>query len=281
MLRHSVKYPHTAERAPCGSYVRYKPGARSEPASGRIRAVPHSSARMLVPVAAAGDGLLKQIPLPRLRQRPGLPTPIGRSPPPLAKVTGGQFDQTWPRIGMTIRISRWRGIECRDRHLFADVSELMCRESLNIPTECCRSASATAPVGIVISHNYRWMRSAFGNGRLTFGIVCTCPSGWWANANTVRSMIGMGSLHPRVALMLDVESGGNPPGDRSSWISQQYWNETTPGTPVPESSVMPTPTTSSTWRVRPAGLCASWRGLWVPIRTFPDQSGTQYRRQWV
>jgi hypothetical protein len=33
-----------------------------------------------------------------------------------------------------------------------------------------------------------------------------------------------GGLHPRVALMLDVESGGNPAGDGSSWIDDLYWN---------------------------------------------------------
>ncbi|EFD49413.1 predicted protein [Mycobacterium tuberculosis T17] len=59
VLRHSVKYPHTAEQTPCGSYVRaMKPdlGARSEPASGPDPGgTPLTSARMLVPVAAAGD----------------------------------------------------------------------------------------------------------------------------------------------------------------------------------------------------------------------------------
>ncbi|SIP67442.1 hypothetical protein BN9982_670017 [Mycobacterium tuberculosis] len=48
VLRHSVKYPHTAEQTPCGSYVRaMKPDlghVRSLPA-GRIRAVPHSRRR--------------------------------------------------------------------------------------------------------------------------------------------------------------------------------------------------------------------------------------------
>lgn len=61
---------------------------------------------------------------------------------------------------------------------------------------------------------------------MTFGIVYTyVRPKWLANANTVRAMINdAGGLHPRVSLMLDVESGGNPPGDGSDWINRLYWN---------------------------------------------------------
>jgi hypothetical protein len=61
---------------------------------------------------------------------------------------------------------------------------------------------------------------------MTFGIVYTyARPNWLANANTVRTMIDAGGgLHPRVALMVDVESGGNPPGDGSSWINSLYSN---------------------------------------------------------
>jgi hypothetical protein len=61
---------------------------------------------------------------------------------------------------------------------------------------------------------------------MTFGIVYThARPNWLDNANTVRSMIDAGGgLQPRVALMLDVEAGGNTPGDGSSWINGLYWN---------------------------------------------------------
>jgi hypothetical protein len=74
------------------------------------------------------------------------------------------------------------------------------------------------------AHNYNWMRSALTNGALTFGIVYTyARPNWQENADTVRSMIEQaGGLHPRVCLMVDVESGGNPDGDGSAWINPLY-----------------------------------------------------------
>ncbi|MGV9800957.1 hypothetical protein ACWDTP_23205 [Mycobacterium sp. NPDC003449] len=74
--------------------------------------------------------------------------------------------------------------------------------------------------------NYTWMRRALDNDKLVFGIVYTyCRPNWQANADTVRSMIdGTGGLHPRIALMLDVEQGGNPRGDGSDWINRLYGN---------------------------------------------------------
>ena len=74
--------------------------------------------------------------------------------------------------------------------------------------------------------NYAWMRRALDSGKLVFGIAYTyCRPNWQDNANTVRSMIeANGGLHPRVALMLDVEQGGNPRGDASEWINRLYWN---------------------------------------------------------
>ena len=70
------------------------------------------------------------------------------------------------------------------------------------------------------------MHTALDTGKLVFGIVYTyCRPDWQDNANTVRSMINAnGGLHPRVALMLDVEQGGNPSGDGSDWINRLYWN---------------------------------------------------------
>ena len=75
------------------------------------------------------------------------------------------------------------------------------------------------------ARNYAWMRGALDSGRLVFGIVYTYvrPSNPAANAATVKQMIdAAGGLHPRVALMLDVESGGNPGGDQSAAINRLH-----------------------------------------------------------
>lgn len=110
--------------------------------------------------------------------------------------------------------------------LFADVSEYQVPVDDSYPYQVL---SIRVSDGTYRDHNfasnYRWMRAALDSGRLTFGIVYTyVRPNWSANADTVCSMIdAAGGLHPRVALMLDVESGGNPPGDGSSWINQLYW----------------------------------------------------------
>lgn len=142
--------------------------------------------------------------------------------------------------------------------LFADVSEYQVPVNNSYPY---RVLSIRVCDGTYrdrnFAHNYRWMRSAFDSGRLTFGIVYTyARPNWWANANTVRSMIdAAGGLHPRVALMLDVESGGNPPGDGSSWINRLYWNLADyAGSPVRIIGYANAYDFFNMWRVRPAGL---------------------------
>lgn len=111
--------------------------------------------------------------------------------------------------------------------LFADVSEYQVPVNDSYPYQVL---SIRISDGTYRDHNfsrnYAWMRSAIDSGRMTFGIVYTyVRPNWQANADTVRAMIDAeGGLHPRVALMLDVESGGNPPGDGSGWINHVYWN---------------------------------------------------------
>lgn len=71
------------------------------------------------------------------------------------------------------------------------------------------------------------MRAALDDGRLTFGIVYTYvrTASWASNAETVKAMFAAnGGLHSRVALMLDVESGGDPGGDHSDPINRLYWD---------------------------------------------------------
>lgn len=110
--------------------------------------------------------------------------------------------------------------------LFADVSEwqVAVDDSYPYPVLSIRVSDGTYQ-DRKFAQNYAWMRRALDAGRLTFGIIYTYvrPSSWQANAATVRQMIDAnGGLHPRVALMLDVESGGNPGGDQSGGINALY-----------------------------------------------------------
>ena len=121
--------------------------------------------------------------------------------------------------------------------------------------------------------NYAWMRGALDGGRITFGIVYIYVRPDWSdNADTVRSMIDAGGgLHPRVALMLDVESGGNPAGDGSSWINDLYWTLLTTRDLPRESSATPTPLTFPTCGgCVPTAYTSSGRAT-GRIRTFPGK----------
>jgi hypothetical protein len=142
--------------------------------------------------------------------------------------------------------------------LFADVSEYQVPVNDSYPYQVL---SIRVCDGTYQDHNfaanYAWMRAALDEGRMAFGIVYTyVRPNWSANAGTVRSMIdAAGGLDPRVALMLDVESGGNPPGDGSSWINQVYWNLADyAGSPARIIGYANAYDFSNMWRVRPDGL---------------------------
>lgn len=142
--------------------------------------------------------------------------------------------------------------------LFADVSEYQVPVDNSYPY---RVLSIRVSDGTYRDHNfvrnYAWMRDALDSGRLDLGIVYTyARPNWAANADTVRSMIdAAGGLHPRVALMLDVESGGNPPGDGSSWINQLYWNLADyAGSPARIIAYANAYDFYNMWRERPGGL---------------------------
>jgi hypothetical protein len=109
--------------------------------------------------------------------------------------------------------------------LFADVSEFQVPVNDSYPYQVL---SIRVCDGTYQDHNfaenYAWMKRALDDGRLAMGIVYTyVRPGWPGTVNTVRSMINdNGGLHPKVVIMLDVESGGNPNGDGSSWINATY-----------------------------------------------------------
>ena len=110
---------------------------------------------------------------------------------------------------------------------FADVSEFQVPVDDSYPYKLL---SIRVSDGTYQDHkfaqNYKWMRNALDTGRLACGIVYTyVRPNWQDNANTVRQMIDAnGGLHPKVVLMLDVESGGNPAGNGSDWINTLYNN---------------------------------------------------------
>jgi hypothetical protein len=142
--------------------------------------------------------------------------------------------------------------------LFADISEFQVPVNDSYPY---RVLSIRASDGTYRDHNfaanYAWLRTALDGGRLTLGIVYTyVRPNWLGNANTLRSMIDAGGgLHPRVALMLDVESGGNPPGDGSSWINSLYRNLANyAGDPARIIGYANAYDFFNMWRTRPEGL---------------------------
>jgi hypothetical protein len=105
--------------------------------------------------------------------------------------------------------------------------------------------------------NYAWVRRALDSGKLVFGIVYTyCRPNWQDNADTVRSTIDAnGGLHPRVALMLDVEQGGNPRGDGSDWINRLYGNLADyTGNPARIIGYGNIYDLDSMWRTKPSGI---------------------------
>lgn len=110
--------------------------------------------------------------------------------------------------------------------LWADVSEFQAAVDDSYPYQVL---SIRTNDGTYRDHkfdqNYGWMRANLDSGRLTAGIIYAyLRVNWDATASTMIDMIeSQGGLHPRAALMLDVESGGNPGGDCSDWVNKTYW----------------------------------------------------------
>lgn len=109
--------------------------------------------------------------------------------------------------------------------LFADVSEFQTQVDDSYPY---RVLSIRICDGTYQDHNfaenYAWMKAALDSGKLTMGIVYTyVRPNWQGTASTLKTMFAdNGGLHPKVTLMLDVESGGNPAGDGSAWVDALY-----------------------------------------------------------
>ena len=143
--------------------------------------------------------------------------------------------------------------------LFADVSyfQVPVDDSYPYPILSIRSNDGTFR-DPRFAQNYAWVRRSLDSGRLRVGIVyCYVRPNWLETANTLRDMIdSSGGLHPRVVLMLDVESGGNPPGDGSDWINRTYANlvEYTGGNARRVIGYANAADFFGLWRTRPPGL---------------------------
>lgn len=110
--------------------------------------------------------------------------------------------------------------------LYADVSEFQppLNDLYPYRVVCFRSNDGTYRDGN-FGQNYRWAAAAADSGKIAFFIVyCYWRPDWSA---TVAAMTGMveaaGGPHAKMAVMLDVESGGNPGGDQSDGINRAYW----------------------------------------------------------
>ena len=72
--------------------------------------------------------------------------------------------------------------------------------------------------------NYRWVKKATDEGRLAFFIVYfVWRENWVETVNTLKDQIG--TPHPKMAIMMDVESwGGQITGNQSQGINNAYWS---------------------------------------------------------
>ncbi|MCM6776735.1 hypothetical protein NDR87_22365 [Nocardia sp. CDC159] len=73
--------------------------------------------------------------------------------------------------------------------------------------------------------NYAWATAAADDGRLAcFIVYFYWRPNWAETVSTHREMVAScGGPHPRMIVMIDVESGGNPGGDQSDGINRAYW----------------------------------------------------------
>jgi hypothetical protein len=141
--------------------------------------------------------------------------------------------------------------------LFADVSEFQSPVDDSYPY---RVLSIRSNDGTYQDHhftqNYQWCVNAVESGKLEFFIVYYY---WRPNETGVITHMNMvnaaGGPHPRMVSMIDLESGGNPGGDQSGAVNDEYqqlaaWL----GNPLRVIGYANTGDFNNMWPNRPQGL---------------------------
>lgn len=127
------------------------------------------------------------------------------------------------------------------------------------------------------ARNYQWCVNACNSGRLAFFLVYFY---WRTGSGDVDTHINMvsnaGGAHPKMVTMIDLESGGNPTGDFSNELNNEfdrlaYWL----GNPRRVISYANKADYSNMWGNHPAGL--RWVGAGYPKNpNLPGQIAHQY-----
>lgn len=141
--------------------------------------------------------------------------------------------------------------------LFADVSEFQPPVNDSYPY---RVLSIRSNDGTYQDHkftqNYEWCVAAVESGKLEFFIVYYYWRPGETGVTTHMQMVeALGGPHPRMVSMIDLESGGNPSGDQSVTVNDEYrqlagWL----GDPLRVIGYANAFDFNSMWPDRPAGL---------------------------
>lgn len=145
--------------------------------------------------------------------------------------------------------------------LYADVSEFQVPvddsyTAAGYRTLCIRSSDGTYQ-DHHFAQNYQWCVRAVEDGRMVFFLVYAYwRPNWQATAQTLIDMVkAQGGPHPRMSVMLDLESGGNPGGDQSDPVNRCYWEWANwLGDPARVIGYGNSADLTSMWRTRPSGL---------------------------
>ena len=139
--------------------------------------------------------------------------------------------------------------------LYADVSEWQTsvNDAYPYPVLCIRSNDGTYR-DRNWNTNYDWCRRKVDDGTLEFFIVYFVWRPNWAQTlDTLMDMVG--SPHPRMAVMIDVESwGGQIGGDQSDGINRAYWRLADWLGDRRRVIAYMNPNDAHLWRTRPEGL---------------------------
>lgn len=162
--------------------------------------------------------------------------------------------------------------------LFADVSEFQPAVNDSYPY---RVLSIRSNDGTYRDHkftqNYEWCVNAVESGKLEFFIVYYYWRPGETGVQTHMNMVNAaGGPHPKMVSMIDLESGGNPSGDQSATVNDEYhqlaaWL----GDPLRVIGYGNTYDLNAMWPTRPAGLRIIAAGYGANPN-YPGQVAHQY-----